>query len=154
MTAATVREVLGEVPPETPEPSSQAQADARARESSVTGGPDFPAEGSPESVTESSRWARLAGFPEKAQAKLTAVATGASPWRTPPLALDKLHEHHRVSATHFADGLWPWLRWPRHAWGGLHIVLAMLLYALIWAWRSPAGFAVSIVGGFIVWHYI
>lgn len=142
MTVTAAREVLGEVPPETPKASSQAQGPARARESSVTGGPDFPAEGSAPDVTQRDIWARLAGFRARAQAHAAGVTSGASLLHARPSSLAESRERHHTAAGHFEAGL---IRWPRLAWGYFHLAVKALLNTIEWVTESPPRLAVAVV---------
>jgi hypothetical protein len=54
----------------------------------------------------------------------------------PPPTLARMHERHRVAASHWSAAL---ISKPRMAWGLLHTALAAVLYAALDALFSPVG---------------
>jgi hypothetical protein len=68
----------------------------------------------------------------------------------PPPTLARMHERHRIAASHWDAAI---IRKPRAAWGLLHIALAAALYAALDALFSPAGAAITIASVFICIHY-
>lgn len=68
----------------------------------------------------------------------------------PPPTLARMHERHRIAASHWSAAL---ISKPRMAWGLLHTALAAVLYAVLDALFSPFGalFAVLFIAAAI--HY-
>jgi hypothetical protein len=73
------------------------------------------------------------------QAIVPALFSGAlsreSLWHATPPSLAAVWEQHTQSARYFR--LWTPLRASRYAWGGLHMVIAIMLYLAIWVTDSP-----------------
>lgn len=103
---------------ELPPRPSNAQARARAREEDPPAGDG----------TTQFRWAQA-----MAPAMFSGALSGSSLWHADPRALNLIWEQHVRSARYFQAGL---LRWPRYAWGALHMVVTAALYLLIWVTDS------------------
>lgn len=68
-----------------------------------------------------------------------------------PPTFAQAHARHKQCAGHYSAAL---LRWPRLAWGWVHLlVLKPVLNALEWVTSSPATSAVAIALGVVIWLY-
>jgi hypothetical protein len=74
------------------------------------------------------------GLPAKAQGRAAAVTTGASLLHAQPPSLADSRKRHHEAAGHFEAAL---LRYPRLAWGYLHLALKAGLHVLEWVTESP-----------------
>ena len=57
---------------------------------------------------------------------------------------------HRASAEHYQAGL---LRWPRYAWGRVHVALKAVLFGLDWVTESPARLLVAAAVAAACWFW-
>lgn len=62
------------------------------------------------------------------------VLHGGPVWSTQPPSLEQVWAKHVMSAQYF-DG--KAFRWPRYAWGAVHIGLLLVIYGLGWVTDSP-----------------
>ena len=62
------------------------------------------------------------------------VLTGGSLLAARPPSLAEAWTRHRQSAAHYNAGL---VRWPRYAWGALHVALKAALHVVEWVTDSP-----------------
>ena len=103
--------VPGETVADLPAREPHAQGRARAREAEPMTGLGIP-------------WAQRAA---------AGAFSGSSLWHAQPPSLATYWAKHTASARYFEAGL---LRWPRYAWGGLHIVILIPIYTLGWVTHS------------------
>lgn len=128
-----------EAVPEGPETRPQAEAHAQRAISVATALPFADSEGDAESLPGVPELVREwlsgpAGWVQKRGAAFAAREFDVI--HGPPPTLARMHERHRVAASHWDAAL---IRKPRQAWGLLHIALAAVLYAALDALFSPVG---------------
>jgi hypothetical protein len=139
--------------PESPEPNIQAEAHAQRARSLTSALPSsLPRDdaeslpGLPELVRE---WLQgPAGWLQKRGAAFTAREFDVI--HGPPPTLARMHERHRVAASHWDAAI---IRKPRAAWGLLHITLAAALYAVLDALFSPVGALITALSVYISIHF-
>ena len=64
---------------------------------------------------------------------LPAMISGSSLWTSQPPSLATYWAGHAASARYYEAGLF---RWPRYAWGVVHIVILVPIYLLGWVTHS------------------
>lgn len=69
------------------------------------------------------------------------LVSGSSLWHAQPPSMASYWSQHCASARYFEAGL---LRWPRYAWGAVHIVILMPIYLLGWVTHSIPLFALVV----------
>ena len=124
MTTASNVQVEEAVLPELPSADATRRGALRAK--SVTP-PPSPAEGDTPGGHAASR-ARLALL------ALPTVLSGTSLLATQPPSLTQAWARHAECARHYQR--W-YFRWPRYVWGGAHLPLVAVLYALGWVTHCP-----------------
>jgi hypothetical protein len=79
---------------------------------------------------------------------ISAALTGGSLIHAKPPSLHETWTRHTESATHFQGWI---LRWPRYAWGVIHIALKAVLHALEWVTESPPRLLVAALVVLAIW---
>jgi hypothetical protein len=119
--------VPGETVTDLPAREPHAQARARAREAAAP-------------VSAGVAWAQRAA---------AGAFSGSSLWNAQPPSLAMYWAKHTASARYFEAGL---LRWPRYAWGAVHVVVLVPIYTLGWVTHSiPLLILVTAVVAVAIW---
>lgn len=129
---------------EIPAAEASPRAEARGRAKSVTRLPSelpglpFPWGAPGDAVSRAGGAATGAG-------KRVAAVLSRPVIHLPAPAVSAVWAHHRAAASHWETWL---VRWPRYAWGVLHTGVTAVVYGVLWATTSPAGFVVLVALAF------